>query len=259
MVRWTLFLPIFLYSFQLSAEVLFEGYFKISSGGAHVGYSVNRYEFDPKKKQFIATSFLKTNELGGNVAESLKAIADEKLSPVSYSYTTLVGKSAKAIDVSFKNQKMTATIKDGTGKDKKISKDLPKGSFLSTFLTYLILKSKTGFKPDTKFEYKAIAEEDAEIYSGLAVVQKMEQVNSIQAYRVINDFKDVKFISYVTEKGEVISTKSPSYSLQRELVHQSTEATLNLPVPTDTLTSLFGAVPLGQENPVSKSYKEKGK
>jgi hypothetical protein len=241
------------------AQILFEGYYKVTSGGAHIGYSVNKYEYDTKKKQFVSTYFLRTNELGGNVAESLKAYADDKLNPISYSYTTIVGKSAKAIDATFKKNKMTAVIKDGSGKDKKITKTIPKGAFLSTFLSYLILKSKDGFKPDTKFEYQAIAEEDADIYPGVAVVQKPEDVESIKAFRVINDFKNIKFVSFVTEKGEMLSTKSPSFGLQSELVPQASTATLNLAVPSDTLSTLFGSIPLGQENEVAKRAKERGK
>lgn len=77
------------------AEVLFEGYSKVLSGGVHIGYSIVRYEFDNKKKQFVATTFLKTNEFGGNLTESLKAFATDDMKPVSYEYTTLIGNQVK--------------------------------------------------------------------------------------------------------------------------------------------------------------------
>jgi hypothetical protein len=60
-----------LISSSVHAEVLFEGYSKILSGDAPIGYVVSRYEFDGKKKQFISTYFIKT----GKGASSASAIA----------------------------------------------------------------------------------------------------------------------------------------------------------------------------------------
>ena len=121
------------------ADILFEGYSRVISGGVHCGYIVNRYEFDTKKKQFISTYFLKTNPHCSSLTESLKAYATAELKPISYQYTSLTGSTAKIIDAKFeenkktKGMKMIAAVKDGQNQQ-KIVKDLPKGSFLSTFL-----------------------------------------------------------------------------------------------------------------------------
>lgn len=240
------------------ADVLFEGYSKVVSGGVHVGFFVSRYEFDAKKKVFTATSLLKTNELGGNITESLKAVAKEDLSPISYSYTTLVGGLPKTIDAKFEKGKMNATVKDGS-KVSKVSRDLPKGSFLSSFLAYVMLKSPKGLTPNTKYEYQAIAEEDAALVKGLAFVKATEDYNGIKAYKILNDFKSTKFISYVTEKGEILSTKSPVQSIGTELVPQSSMATSGHQIPTGLLKTLFDDVPLGVQNVVSKKYQESPK
>jgi hypothetical protein len=71
-------------------NILFEGYSKILLSGAHVGYTVQRFEFDPKKKQFEATYLIKTEGPGYNNMESLKAFATQELKPISYQYTSLV-------------------------------------------------------------------------------------------------------------------------------------------------------------------------
>ncbi|GIL18113.1 MAG: hypothetical protein BroJett040_18640 [Oligoflexia bacterium] len=237
------------------AEILFEGYSKIISGGVHVGYIINRYEYDAKKKQFSSISFLKTNELGGNITESLRALAGDDLKPISYSYTTLIGGAAKTIDAQFEKNKMLATVKDGE-KIEKISKDLPKGTFLSTFLVYVMLKSPQGLKPDTKYEYQAIAEEDAAIQKGMAMVKTLEDVNGLKALRVLNEFKNTKFISYVSERGEVFSTKSPVQGIATELMAQPSLATGNFGVPSSLLINLFGSVPTGVTNEVSKKAQQ---
>jgi hypothetical protein len=233
------------------AEVLFEGYSKITSGGVHIGYSIARYEYDAKKKQFIATTFLKTNEFGGNLTESLKAFSSDDMKPVSYQYTTLVGNQVKVIDAKFEKGKILASVKDGP-KNEKIVKEVPKGAFLSSFLAYVMLKSPQGLKADTKYDFQAIAEEDADIYKGVAFVKNPEDLNGIKVLRVLNEFKGTKFVSLVSERGEVLSTKSPVQGIGTELVAKPSDATASFPVPTSTLKTLFGDVPTGQFNELSK-------
>src|ERR1700678_942779 len=72
-----------------SAQVLFEGYSKVILDGVHVGYVVQRFEFDSKKKEFTTAYYLKTGANGGNITESLKARSTEGLRPISYQYTSL--------------------------------------------------------------------------------------------------------------------------------------------------------------------------
>ncbi len=236
------------------AQVLFEGYSKIISGGVHVGYAIQKYEFNMKKKQFVATTFLKTNELAGNLTESLQAFAAEDMTPVSYKYTTLVGTEVKTIDATFKSGKIIATINHG-GKTEKVNREIPKGTFLSSFLAYMMLKSPSGIKVDTKFEYQAIAEEDASVEKGIAAVSAIEDYKGLKAFKILNEFKKAKFISTVSEKGEVFATRSPAQSIGTELVSNPSEATANFGIPSAVLKQLFGEVPTGQENQIAKLAK----
>lgn len=233
------------------ADILFEGYSKVLSGGVHIGYSIVRYEFDNKSKQFVATTFLKTNEFGGNLTESLKAYSTDDMKPVSYQYTTLIGKDIKTIDAKVSNGKLIGTIKTGD-KTEKISRDLPKGSFLSSFLAYVMLRSPTGFKADTKYDFEAIAEEDGTLNKGVAMIKNQEDYNGFKAFKVLNEFKGSKYTSMVSDKGEVFSTKSPVQGISTELVAKPSEATAGLNLPTSTLKTLFGNIPTGQMNEVSK-------
>ncbi len=246
-------ISIFIFSTFLNrahADVLFEGYSKVISGGVHVGFVVTRYEFDPKKKQFLFTYLMKTNELAGNMLESIKAVSKQDMSPVAYSYTTLTGNQTKTIDAKFDGDKISATVKEGA-KISKINKALPKGTFLSYFLVYEMLKNPKGITPNTKYEYQAIAEEDGSVVKGMAFVKDLEDYNGVKAYKVLNDFKDTKFVSYVTEKGEVLGAKSPVQSVQTELVPESSMATGNFQVPTALIKTLFGDVPVGNKNVLS--------
>lgn len=260
-------------------DVLFEGYHKVLSGKQHVGYTITKYEFDSSTKRFYTTIFVKLGALAGNMMESIKAESDQNLSPISYEYTTLVTEnnkpSTKNIQASFKMVKlskkeqaaaqkklkkgekapteilrMTATVNE-TGKKTKIVDDLPKGTFLSYFLVYLMLKSKTGIQTDSKYEYKAIAEEKPKLVDGVAIVRTEEEYMGIKSYKVENQFNDLKFISYVTDKGHVIGVVNPSQSVETQLMAKPSEAVGEFNVPTTVLKTLFGDVPLGVENIVS--------
>ena len=247
-----------LFSSFSKADVLFEGYSKIFSGGVHVGFVSIRYEFDPKKKQFSSLSLLKTNTLGGNITETLKAYAKEDMTPLSYEYTTLVNGTPKLIDAKFTNGKIIANIKDGD-KISKVDKKMPKGTFLSTFLVYVMLKGPKGLMADTKYEYQAIAEEDADIVKGVAYIKGEENQNGIKVYKILNDFKGTKFVSFVTPDGQVLSTKSPLQSISTELVPLSSMATNGLQMPTSVMKQIFGEVPLGVANEISKRYQNNPK
>lgn len=236
------------------AQTLFEGYAKVLVGNVHVGYSIQKYEFDSKKKQFKATTFLKTNEVGGNITESLLALADENLNPISYKFTTLQGKTPKTIDAQFSKGRMNATVTDG-GKKSTIKLDVPQGVFLSSFLGYMILRSPTGLKSDTRFEFQAIAEEDGSLEKGIATISSREDFFGIPAFKVMNDFKNVKFISQVSEKGEVFATRVPALSIVTELTSNADEATQGHAVPSAVIKSLFGEVPRGLTNALSERAK----
>lgn len=253
MVRMTsLFVSLIFLVSQARADILFEGYSKITSGGVHAGYVVTRYEFNPKTKQFVSTYFLRTGALGSDVTESLKAVADEDLKPVSYEYTSMIGKTVKTIDAKFKGSKMTAAVTED-GKTKTVSKDLPKGAFLSTFLVYLMLKSKSGLRTDEKYEYQAVAEEDADVVKGEAFVGKEETRKGLRAFKVLNRFKDIKFVSYVNERGEVLSTDSQSTGIATELVARPADAVGAFGTSPSIMKKLFGETPQGTNNIVSKA------
>jgi hypothetical protein len=252
MVRISALALIIVFASIARAEVLFEGYSKIVSGETPVGYIISKYEFDAKTKRFISTYFLKTAGQGDEITESLKAYSNDELGPLSYEYTSIVGKKTKTIDAKFKGLKMTAEVKDN-GKKKTIRTDIKKGTFLSTFLVYLMLKSKEGLKTNSGYDYLAIAEEDAVAYKGEASVGKEESFLGLKAFKVQNKFKDVRFVSYVNERGEVLGTNSVSQGISTELVADPEKATKGFPLSPAILKNLFGEVPAGKNNLLAKS------
>lgn len=237
----------------IKANIIFEGYYAIRSGDTAIGYAVQRFEFDEKKKLFTSTSLLQTNAQAGNSTEGFKAIAKENFEPVSYQYTFQSGDQAKTIDATFSGRQMTATLSDGTTAT-KTQKELPEGTFLSSFLAYLMLRQ--GYKVDTKYSYAAIAEEDGEIYKGEALIQGEQTYNGLEVFRIVNKFKNVTFTSFVTARGEVLGTESAEQNIKTELVANRHLATHGMTLPTRVLQTLFGGTPEGKENPIAKKASE---
>jgi hypothetical protein len=245
-------IPTFFSARAASADVLFEGYSKIMLEQTHIGYVIQRYEFNPKSKEFSTIYYLRTQPPANDVIESLKARSDAGLKPLGYQYTELAGGKARMVDATFKNDTMTVTVVENGQRKTLAPKKIPKGAFLSSFLGYLMLQGKEGIKVGVKYNYQAIAEEDGGIYDGEAFIKAEEAVNGVSAFKVLNTFKKTNFSSHITAKGEIIDTLSPVQGISTQLVANIQEATAGKSVNQNQLKQLFGAVPKGQDNVIAR-------
>ncbi len=240
---------------SVNAEILFEGYYKVSQFKNHIGFFVLRQEVDAKTSQFKTTSFTRLAKNGFDMTESLTTVSDGELAPISYSYLAAQGKTTKTIEAVFKKDKMIATVKDN-GKTSKVEKKIPKGTFLSSILYYLMLKSKDGLKTDSKYDFQAIAEEFADIKPGSSVVnKKMITQGSMQLLKVDNKFAGMDYENLITDRGEAISSNIPASGVRTELVKSSEEAIEGIKMSSTVLEKLFGTIPTGNVN----IYHAKGK
>jgi hypothetical protein len=234
-----------------SAEVLFEGYYKLTLGAEHIGYIIQRYELNSGEKTFVSTSFLLTKTAEGTTTESLSAKANTKLEPVSYQYTRLEGSKTKAIDALVKKNKLVLKIVENNkaqAKEVAISNSV----FFSTFLAHLMLKNPKGLSVGNKFSYDAVAEEDGTVEKGEVFVKEQVKERGLDTFRTLNTFKKEQFVNWVNFKGESIKTEVPSLNLTAELVTEPKQAYGALPFSTSTIQLLFGKVPEGKINMLSK-------
>lgn len=230
---------------------LFEGWSKVLLSGQHVGYIIQRYEFDEKKKEFRAIHYMKMNADAGGLTDSLVARADATFKPINYQYTGLKDGKPILIDAGFKGDKMTAIVTEGKEK-KTVNLTLPKGAFLSTFLGYVMLQGKEGLKKGIKYEYQGVLEEAAIVAKGEAYIADEETVSGIAAFRILNTVSGSRFISLATHKAEVLGTVSPSAGVQTVLVSTMEEAVAGHGLNSAAVSQLFGSVPKGKENEVSR-------
>lgn len=230
------------------AELLFEGYYKVTQFKKHIGFLILRHEIDDKTKNFKTTSFIKLGKGGFDMTESYQAVSDGELAPLSINYLAAGDKKTKTINVTFKNQKMTGTTVED-GKTIKIDEKMPKGIFLSSALYYLMLKSKTGLKTGSTFDYSAVTEEGPVVMTGtVSVDKKMVTRGPHQLLKINNRFAGSDYDNLVSPRGEVVSAVTPSTSIESELVADKSDATAGIKIPPGMLEKIFGGVPAGTTN-----------
>lgn len=244
-----------IFSTVVKAELLFEGYYKVTQFKKHIGFLVLRHEIDEKTKNFKTTSYIKLGKNGFDLSESYQAISDADLAPISINYLAVGDRKTKTIDAKFKNGKMTGSVIED-GKKTKLNETTTKGVFLSSALYYLMLKSKDGLKTGTKFDYSAITEEGPVLMKGTVTVdKKMVTQDSLQLLKINNNFAGSDYDNLVTTRGEVISAITPATSIESALVKNKEEATEGVKMAPGTLQKIFGDAPAGTIN----VYHSKGK
>lgn len=251
----------------LAGEIMFEGYYRVEAESKHIGYIVQRYEFDSKAKQFTFISFMRIKLGDKIIQESTKGKANDKFHPISYNYTSQVNEAMKAIDATFTGQVMKIKITDGkTIKDPTYK--IPEGTFLSSFLIYVMLQKKLPL--NQAFKYSAVVEEDGDSRWGKALLETKEQKGSVVQFSILNAFKEGEFRSKLLAvpdpnpkekdkyiKAEIIFTEDTKQSLTTRLVASPAEATEGQMVPNKIMTTLFGGMPTGKVNMVANPPKEK--
>lgn len=246
-----LLLPLFSHA---KNDVIFEGYYRLLASNVPVGYVITRYEYNSKKKQFLTKSYIRGNSKIGNLQESLVAISDNQFKPVSYQYTSKMNKAAKSIDAKFKKTKagfnMTASIFNA-GTRSSVTKQIPKGVFLSSFQVLVMLQN--GLTPGKKYTFNAISEEDAEISAGESYIKEQTGFEGKGILRILNQFKGSKYVSNVTKDGEVLITESPLQKIQTQLVAMPADATKGFPYDISSLKLIFGDIPRGQKNVLARN------
>lgn len=236
----------------VQAEILFEGYYKVTQFNKHIGFIVQRNELDSKTKQFKTTSFLKLGKGGFDMTEALQATSTADLVPLQYSYVATDGKKTKTIDATIEKGKLSAVTLEN-GKTKKSSKKINKDAFLSSALYYMMLKSKEGLKTDTNFDFFAIAEETIDDTKGSSHIEKkLVTVDKFQLLKVNNKFAGSEYENLLTDKGEVYSSYTPATDIKSELVKNPDDATEGIKIPAGVYDKFFGGIPSGKINPFFK-------
>ena len=237
---------------QTNAQVLQEGGYKILSEGKPVGFLVQRYEFDDTSKKLKHIYYLQKAAPSGYIKESLVAEASQDLRPIKYTFTTFSDTHSKTVEAQFTNEVMTVTIMEGEKKT-SLQKRIPEGTFLSSFLIYLILQNKLTVK--SSYQYMAISERDASLFTGKITIPEETSVNGLKAFKVINAFQEVTGTQYITPSGILLKREASGLTLER--AENIIDIMIPMNPPLHQLNMLFsGKLPEGTnvlESPVKKN------
>lgn len=244
---------------QTQAKTIFEGYYLVKLGKEPVGYVVQRYSYDKKDKSFRSIYLIQTNKAGGEIFEAINAKSNSVFEPMSYKYTTKTPVLTKTIDATFsldKKKRLTMNAVIIANKKKtSVTKTIKKGVFLSSFLSFVMLNH--GFKKGKNFIYEAIAEEDAKVAKGTAlIVNEISFNNSISAFKIDNTFKGTPFNNIVSLSGEALQTLSPKQNVSVNLVKDKNTALKPFKVKKAAIKYLFGNMPEGKINELHKVVKK---
>lgn len=247
--RFSIAAAILFFSVASQAEIVFEGYYKVTQFKKHIGFLILRHELDSKTKNFKTTSFMRLAKNGFDMTESYQAVSDSALAPVSISYLAASDKKdTKTVEVTFKKKIMAGVVVEN-GKSTKINQKIDKDVFLSSALYFLMLNSKSGLKTDSKFDFSAITEEGPNILPGQVTVEpKMITQGSLQLMKVKTKFAGPDFENLITARGEVVSAYTPATGIGSELVKSTDEALEGIKVAAGTLEKIFGDIPAGKIN-----------
>lgn len=229
------------------AETVFEGYYKLSMEGQHIGYYIQRYSLDGATKLFTSTHYLYMKVGESTTIESLNAKSTTKFEPHSYQYTQLDGTKSKVIDAVITGKKFAVKTTEG-GKTTAREVSINDKVFLSTFLPFLILKTPKGLAVGNKFTYDAIAEEDGTASNGEIYIKEQVKEAGLDAFRTLNTYKKEQFINWLDTKGESLKTFVPRLNLTGELMREPKESYKGMPFNESTIKLLFGSVPQGKTN-----------
>lgn len=243
------------------AEVLFDGFYKVALNGQHVGYMITQYEYLSSSKNFKMSNYLVLGNGAGPLQQSVTSTANEKFEPLSFQFTSLSkdaqnGALTKSLDVQFVKKAREFELKGESrenGKSKPFKGKAPLFTMLSNFLTYKLYSSPTGISTKTIYDYNAVAEEDGAPSKGTATVLKQISHKNQKVYQIKNDFKGDTWMNLVNTKGETLQFENQQSGLSAELVLDPKEAVQSLPYNLNVIKTVFGDIPKGIKNSLSKS------
>lgn len=226
----------------------FEAYQKVILGGAHAGFAIQRYTFDPKHKTVTSVSYTYVKAGSHKTIESLVAKATmSDFAPISYQYTAIVDGKPVIIDAKFANRKMTAVKIDGKKRTKIVAK-VPADGFLSTFLNYVLLMPKNGLAVGKGYKFYALAEEKGKFLEGTANIVGKTKFQGVPAFKIKFHY-ETDFTSLLSDKGEAISTDSPAQDA-RTVIATKDAAIKGVQFNAGQIRKLFGNIPAGVTNQV---------
>ncbi len=234
----------------VSAEVLFEAFYRIEKDGQHAGYFIERSSQDTAAGTKTLTMYIRQKQDGKEVFETYRSVAKAGTGePVSSQHISTNTGMPLTITALFKNG--VAKVSQSVNHLKALTDTSAKAPHLSSFLFFLADFRK--MVPGNNYEYRTFAEERGRVVDGTMVITAEKNLNGQRILQAVNDFLGQPIESFVTEDGEPLGARRPSGEFSCFWVPNKEEAVGLFAYPTAEFTTLFGDLPEGKKNPWSKA------
>jgi hypothetical protein len=244
-----IYLILLLIASAARAEVTLDAYYAIQVNGKHVGFSVQRDEYDPKTKTHKIKYFIKTNEQDNDMEQFVSTEQTDGYQPKSFRFLSRVRKAESAIRGNVRGKDLKLTFKEPKGQ-KTVSIPLSGDMFFSSALGPVLIASK--LSKGKALSFHAINEEDGFLGDGVVYVIDETEVSKHKVYRLITHFQNVETEVWLLDTGVALASQSTHIQLRAEMVANRLDATEGLDFNLKTLAKYFGSVPEGKINPFAR-------
>lgn len=240
-------------SHAASADIQFEGYFRIERDGRAIGYMIHRVEHRPSQNQRIISTYIRRRRGEVENYTFTRSVVKNDFTPVSYYFRADDHNLDQYSKAEFSGSKIQVDTFDAKGK--KIASAIetpPKGAFLSAFTNYLLPPAKMELGKD--YDYLAFTEEFGRYQRGELFLKETKSVAGQTVYQTFDDVSGETIESFMFGNGDPLGSRSLAGDVVAYLVSSRTEAVQGFDeFPQKHVIEFFKDLPEGKKNPVVTS------
>lgn len=251
-MKWSWLLFAILTGASASADVLFEGFFRLEKNGSHVGYAVQRVSTERSARTQTVTTYVRMRMPDGKeYFESFKSVSSAPLlTPISSHYRGDL--SGMYVDVQSRFAKGRVTVEKRANKSPRpyhveTSRVISRRPFLSSFLFYV--SDFRSLKPGKNYTFDTFVDRDGIGTRGNLAVAGEKTVGGLKHLHLVVDTSADPAESFVSEAGFPMGSRSTTQDFVSYWVPRKQDAVGTFEFPNNEVISLFGDLPEGQKNP----------
>ncbi len=232
----------------VSAEVLFEAFYRIEKDGKHLGYVVERMSQNAELKTLV--TFVYTEHDGEKYYETIRSVAKKgTFAPVESARGGNNTGSRKEVAATFAGGKGWVEIRNPRGR-KAFSKeplDMKKTSFQSSYLFYVADLEK--LQKGKNYSFDLYAERLGRPAYGQLSLEGETKAGDSKIQHLVLDLTGETIENFIGVNGDPLGSRSPAQGTIAFWVKTKQEAVGFFEYPNNDLIALFGDLPEGKKNP----------
>lgn len=257
------------------AKLMFEGYYRIEKGTTHIGYLIHRDDLNEQAKERTISYFALRQENGttsyNGARVTSKTTAAMAFEPVKYMHMTSGAMKGPPLmeEGVFKGASLAINVSDVSeairnDKTKKVSRpqklvakfniDVKPGNFLSTFIPLMVAaEGEANLKVGNSYSFTAFAEEARYFAPGdFKITRAFNTADGKRVFAALCRYPADLTEYFLYPDGQVFAYRTFG-DVSIFLTTNRESGIGELPFPKEAIQKVFGDLPFGLENPVSKA------